>query len=302
MLTRLFDGEGRGSKNATKKFIRKIKDLEPDLVILHNLHGYYLNLSRIAEYLHKVSESGVKIIWRIHDLAPLTGHCAFFPGEDCKFLSEGCGKCPMRAAYPKSFVDRSRKNLARRRRILEKIIPQIEITCVSQWLSHRVRNSFLGKARKIEVVYPQVEPEFKPGEAKAGFVFTAASPWQKWKGYHELFELRRLIPEEIPMVVAGASKQQAKQLKKHGIIPVGRIDSSKEMAWYISRASVVVNPSHAESYGLLQREAIACDTPYAGYELPPSLENLQSPHPELRFVLRGDVQRLAENVIELFRK
>ena len=41
---RLFDADGRGSILATLKFIRWVKKFDPDVIHIHNLHGYYINI------------------------------------------------------------------------------------------------------------------------------------------------------------------------------------------------------------------------------------------------------------------
>ena len=42
---RLLDGCGRGSRAATKRFVRWAEEYDPDVLWLHNIHGYYINVS-----------------------------------------------------------------------------------------------------------------------------------------------------------------------------------------------------------------------------------------------------------------
>ena len=51
LISKLFDNQGLSSKNATDKFIEQINQLKPDIVHIHNLHGYYINYVRLLNFL-----------------------------------------------------------------------------------------------------------------------------------------------------------------------------------------------------------------------------------------------------------
>lgn len=235
-FARAFDGEGRGSQAATRKLARLIRKLRPERIVLHNLHGYYLNLKILSKHLLRAAEGGAEIRWTFHDFAPLTGHCAFLPAEGCDHMHHGCGSCPMSGAYPRTFIDRSKKNFERRKKLLAPLVPYLRIYCVSDWLAQNVKKSFFSEAKSIDVRYPEVAPVFCPQGPKTGYVLAAAYPWQKWKGYEDLFELRRKVPSEIPMVVVGANNRQKRRLAQAGMIPVGPLTKAEDMAWYYRRA------------------------------------------------------------------
>ncbi len=48
---RLYDASGFGSEKATYRFIEWVKSFDPDLIHLHNIHGYYLNVDILFRYL-----------------------------------------------------------------------------------------------------------------------------------------------------------------------------------------------------------------------------------------------------------
>ena len=90
LITRIFDLHGYGSKRATKKIIKKIKEIEPDVIQLHNIHGYYLNMEILFKYLKTCNK---KIVWTLHDCWAFTGHCSYFTYPECeKWKNEGCSK------------------------------------------------------------------------------------------------------------------------------------------------------------------------------------------------------------------
>ena len=140
VVTRLFDNHGLSSRRATKNFIKQIDVLKPDIIHLHNIHGYYLNYWILFDYLNKTK---IPIVWTLHDCWAFTGHCGHFIMADCERWKIGCGHCPItHTEYPKAFVDRSLRNY----RIKSDIFcanQNLHIVTVSEWLEGLVRQSFL---------------------------------------------------------------------------------------------------------------------------------------------------------------
>ena len=85
--TRLFDNHGLASRRATKKFIKQIDELKPDIIHLHNIHGYYLNYRILFEYLQGLS---IPVVWTLHDFWAVTGHCGHFIQANCNKWKTGC--------------------------------------------------------------------------------------------------------------------------------------------------------------------------------------------------------------------
>ena len=98
LITRLFDRTGYGSKIATIRFIRQIKKMDPDIIHLHDLHGYYVHLIILFNYLKKAEKP---ILWTLHDCWAFTGHCAYFDFAGCDKWRRMCNKCPQKKTYPK---------------------------------------------------------------------------------------------------------------------------------------------------------------------------------------------------------
>ena len=80
LKARLLDGAGFGSKRVTEKFIKWVKEYDPDIIHLHNIHGYYINIEVLFRYLQTC---GKKIIWTLHDCWSFTGHCVYFDYVNC---------------------------------------------------------------------------------------------------------------------------------------------------------------------------------------------------------------------------
>ena len=103
LVTRLFDLHGLASRRATKKFVRQIEKIRPDVIHLHNIHGYYLNYKILFRYLVK---SGTPVVWTMHDCWPVTGHCPHYTFAKCvvRTSEKGCRRCPQKRRYPASLL------------------------------------------------------------------------------------------------------------------------------------------------------------------------------------------------------
>ena len=134
--SRLFDRHGLSSKIATKRLIEKIKQIDPDVIHLHNIHGYYLNYPILFDYL---SQAGKPVVWTLHDCWAFTGHCSHFATANCYRWKSGCFTCPLKGIYPRSIgLDRSRENYADKRYYFNKV-KNLTIVTVSQWLKQLIQ-------------------------------------------------------------------------------------------------------------------------------------------------------------------
>lgn len=115
LKTLLFDRHGFGSIAATKVFIKELDKIKPDIVHLHNIHGYYLNIEIIFNYLKKIE---TPVVWTLHDCWPFTGHCTFFDRVNCSKWQTECNHCPNQKGYPRSIgLDQSRRNFYDKKKI-----------------------------------------------------------------------------------------------------------------------------------------------------------------------------------------
>ena len=99
LKTVLFDRHGFGSKEATLKLVEQIDEIKPDAIGLHNIHGYYLNIEVLFNYL---KDKNIPIVWTLHDCWAFTGHCTYFDSIDCKKWKTQCESCPKTKYYPTS--------------------------------------------------------------------------------------------------------------------------------------------------------------------------------------------------------
>lgn len=288
MATRLFDRHGLMSDKATINLIKRIEEISPDIVQLHNIHGYYLNYQILFSYL---SRTGLPVVWTLHDCWPFTGHCAYFDMADCRKWLNTCNHCPLKTIYPGSFlIDRSLKNFDQKRTAFT-AVENMHIVTVSNWLRDVVSHSFLGKFPSY-VIYNGIEvpSNIKKKNMKEKLVLGAASKWDPRKGLDIFVELRKLLPADYRIVLIGLSNKQIRSLPS-GIEGLNRINERGELNSWYSRAAVFVNPSLSETLSITNLEAQACGTPVVAFDSGGMAETISENTGLL--VNSGDVKELA---------
>lgn len=277
LRSRLFDGCGFGSTRATRLFIEWVKQYDPDLIHLHNLHGYYINIEIIFNYLR---DSGKRIMWTMHDCWAFTGHSALCDADGCEKWEKGCGECPQKNTYPCSIIDRSKKNWKRKRSIFTDI-PNMEIVTPSQWLSNCVSRSFLRKY-PIGVINNGIDTniiKYREGNGfrrkynldKKFIVLGVASSWGKEKGFYDYISLSRRLDHSIVVVLIGVSNR-LKTTEYANLLMLGKTDSAAELANIYSAADVFLNLTYCDTFPTVNLEARACRLPIITYDTGGSVE------------------------------
>ena len=278
--TRLLDQHGFGSRAATRRFLQQVRAYDPDVIWLHNVHGYYIHLGLLFTYL---KTCGKKIYWTLHDCWTFTGHCSHYMFVQCEKWKTGCYGCPQKREYPASFgLDQSRQNY-RKKKALFTGIPNLTVITPSQWLCDQVRQSFL-REYPVEVRYNTINTDvFKPtpGDFRTQYalegkflVLGVASVWSERKGLKDFLRLADMLDDAYRIVLVGVSEEQAKQLPAN-VIPIPRTNSVQELAQIYTAADVFVSPSYEENYPTVHLEAQACGTPAVCYDVGGSKETLQ---------------------------
>lgn len=289
---RLLDGEGLGSRSATRNLIAQVEALAPDIIHLHNIHDHWLNYKLLFDYLRRW---GGPVVWTFHDCWAFTGGCCHFENSGCFRWTDGCHKCPF---HRKFQLNRSARNFRLKNLSLKGLENRLTVVCVSKWLSDYVKQSFFGNCR-VEVIHNGIDLNvFKPSVSisKRNRILGVSNIWPPYKGLGDFIKLREILPQEIEMVLVGLNSKQISALPK-GIIGVGRTKSVNELVEFYQSAKVFVNPSHMESFPTVNLEALACGTPVVTYRTGGSPEAIT---PETGLVVaQGDIEGLAEAVRSL---
>lgn len=302
LKTAIFDRHGFGSILATKRLIAEIERINPDVIGLHNLHGYYINIELLFKYL---KNKQIPVLWTLFDCWAFTGHCSYFDNIDCKKWISGCSKCPKKSLYPSSYLfDKSIENYQQKRDLFNSL-DNIQLVVHSQWLNSLVEQSFL-KNITTNVISSGIDLDvFKPSKSdfkkKSGIhdkkiVLGCASIWDKRKGYDDFQQLAILLSDEYQIVLVGLNKMQLKQLNKR-IIGLERTENVSQLAELYSIADVFVNPTYLDNFPTTNIEALACGTPVVTYNTggsPEAIDELTG-----RVVTKGNIKELFARVLEV---
>ena len=269
-INTVFDRQGYGSYFMTQRIVRRLRQEHPDIIHLHNLHGYYINLPLLFHYLSEEYEG--KIFWTFHDCWPFTGHCAYFTAAGCDKWEKGCGKCPNKKVYPISlFADASKRNYMDKKRMFTSL-KNLTIIVPSEWMELMVKRSFFCNYPVITVnngidlkTFSYQKPlnnlydKYDINREKK-VILGVASVWDARKGLADFLALAPELPDEYQILLVGLSAGQIKRLPRN-IKGICRTGDAKELAMIYSLAHVFINPSIEESFSLVTVEAIACGTP-----------------------------------------
>lgn len=267
---RVADGAGFGSKRATEKFIEWVKYYDPDVIHLHNIHGYYLNVEVLFDYLR---ECGKKVIWTLHDCWAFTGHTPYCDSINCERWIKGCYECPLTRAYPASLVDKSNQNWKKKKEIFSGI-ENLTIITPSEWLAGLVGKSFLAEYQ-VKVInngidtsqfYP-VESDFRRKNGLEGkfIMLGVATAFDDMKGYSDFLKLSEMLGDEYIVVLVGLTKKQIKNLPRR-VFGIERTSSVRELTELYSAADLFLNLSYCENYPTVNIEAMSCGTSVLTYK------------------------------------
>ena len=301
LQTRLFDKHGLASESTTRKLIQQIEQIKPDIIHLHNIHGYYLNYLILFEYLSKVN---IPVVWTLHDCWPFTGHCAHWAFTGCDKWQTGCNRCIQQKSYPLSwFIDRSEQNYKDKKDAFTSV-PNITFVPVSNWLGNSILDTFM-KDYPIHRIYNGVDLSvFQPRDSKKEIfkqyqittghcVLAVTNVWTVSKGYNDLKQISSLLGNDYTLVMVGVNEKQQKELPAN-IKGILRTENITQLADLYAAADVFINPTYADSFPTTNLEALACGTPVITYRTGGSPEAIS---PETGFVVeQGDVQGMASAI------
>ena len=302
LKARLFDASGFGSKHSTKKFIKEIEKFKPDIIHLHNIHGYYVNIEVLFKYLKEHPE--IKKIWTLHDCWAFTGHCPHFEYVKCEQWKSECCKCVKKKEYPKSFIDRCNKNFIKKKKLFTEMENTILVT-PSNWLKRLVKISFLGKYL-VEVInngvdtnifkYTESDIKEKYNISEKKIILGVASVWDKNKGLDTFIELSKQLDSEYQIVLIGLNDKQIRSLPAN-IIGINRTENVQELVQWYSIAEVYFNPTLEDNYPTTNLEAIACGTPVVTFDTGGSPESAFAGKENI--IDKGHIKNFFENNIKL---
>lgn len=288
---RLFDGEGLGSSAPTKLLLYEIEKFNPDIIHIHNIHDHWLNYPILFEYLAKIR---TPIVWSLHDCWSFTGGCPHFEATSCyKWRDSECESCPHGHRKAASQFEL-------RKKYFSKIGSRLHIVGVSQWIADMVKQSFLGDSgANIYVINNGVDTSiFRPIQniEKRRRIIDVSSIWKDYKGWPDLMQLRKLLPDDVEIVLVGLPKERMKELPSN-IIGIQRTENIDELVRLYNESSIFVNPTHMDTFPTVNLEALACGIPVITYRTGGSPEAIDSSSGIV--IEKGNVKAMSEAILKV---
>lgn len=305
--TRLLDRHARGSRAATRAFVRALEAYQPDLLHIHNVHGYYLHAETLFDWIRV---HGLPTVWTLHDCWALTGHCSHFVRAACERWKAGCYDCPLKHAYPASYgLDASRANW-RWRRAAFATVPSLRIVSPSRWLDGVLMESTLCDVPRqvipngvdLSLFQPDDTGGHEAVRARYGIpddrpmLLAVASPFDDRKGFADALALSRILEDRAHIVLVGLTAKQTDGLPEN-VTGIERTDGPEALVSLYAAADCLINPTYEDTYPTVNMEAMACGTPVASYAVGGATEQLQVPMG--RPVPVGDPKALAHVALAL---
>lgn len=304
LMTRVFDTSGLHSKLVTKRFIEFLNEYDPDIIQIHNLHGYYINYPMLFEWLKARNQ---KTIWTLHDCWAFTGHCPYYSYIGCDKWKSGCYKCQQKHHHPSSYVfDRSKKNYIDKKNAFRGM-KDMTIVTPSKWLADEVAQSFLNDYNivvipngiQLECFHPTSNKFRKLNQLEKNIIILGvANLWAETKGLNYFIELAEQLPKEYKIVVVGLSKEQKANLPDN-IIGINKTDDLDELVDIYSSADIFVNPTLEDNFPTTNLEALACGTPVVTFNTGGSPEAIDE---TCGLIVQANIEALIEACKTLGKK
>ncbi|AMC92900.1 hypothetical protein AOC36_02540 [Erysipelothrix larvae] len=267
-MTLLFGRHGLHSSFQTRKLLKRLDAFQPDVVHLHNIHGFYLNIEMLFKYLKK---KNIRIVWTLHDCWSVSGSSAHFDYDGCEKWDEGCVVCKNTHVYPRVYgFKRQEKNFALKKRLFTSIdIDKMTIVTPSHWLEDLIKTTFLNRYHIVTIYNGISLSRFEAKKVQPALdtveLLGVANVWNKRKGFDDFLELAKMLPKHYHLTLIGLNEKQ-KDSCPSNVKGILRTSDFHELVKIYQAAHIYLNLSYEETMGLTTVEALACGTPCIVYD------------------------------------
>ena len=286
--TILFDNNLNICTLATKRLIKKIKEFNPDIIHLHNMHGYYVNVEMLFKFLKEYNKP---VVWTLHDCWPITGYCAAIDFYKCEKYKTECNNCPHKFSYPFSLFKQKIVKEYYLKKELFNSINDLTIVTPSKWLMSLVDRSYLKNCNK-EVVNNGINlDDFKQTKEKNDrfTVIAVAGVWAEDRGLNEMNKIIPLLDKDIDVIAVGKNSEQIKNCNS-----IKFTNSKQELVNLYSSSHLLMMPTLDDNFPTVNIEALACGTPVITYKTGGSPEIVDENTGEV--IEKGDYREMANRI------
>lgn len=301
LCARISGLQGYSSKKATQELIRYIRQCNPDIVHLGNLHSNFVNIKMLFHFL---GEEQIATVLTLHDCWFYTGKCSHYTVDNCFKWKTTCGNCPrLKKDIPSWCFDRTRKMLDDKRRSYNGI-KKLAVVGVSEWITKEAKQSILKEANIICTIHNWINLDiFREKKEEAAklkkklnlndkyILLGVAAVWGNIKGLDTFINIAKLLNNDEIIVLIGRLNNVD---LPPNIINIPETKDAEELAVYYSMADLFLQLSPEESFGKVVAEAMACGTPIITIDSTANAELVTS---ETGFVCqKDDVQEIIHKI------
>lgn len=256
---------------STRRLIEYLEHFMPDVVHLHDLHGYYVNIGPVVDYL---KAKRIPTVWTFHSEFMYTGKCGY--ALDCEKWKTECNNCPDLRSYPKSWFFDFTTRMFRDKQSMYTDFERLHLVAPTEWLADRMRQSMV-RHKSINVVhngldvvtFSRCDTKMLRSSLRLSTEFVVLSVGadllSERKGGGWVLELARRNPNAGIVFVMVGVEQVPKQIPPN-VIMLPRIYDQKLLAEYYSLADVLLLTSMKETFSMVCAESLACGTPVIGFD------------------------------------
>jgi glycosyltransferase involved in cell wall biosynthesis len=264
-LARITGRIGCFSVIPTWRLLRRLRKWKPDVIHLHNLHGWFLNLPMLFSYIKK---HNIPVVWTLHDCWTFTGHCPHFTMAGCEKWRSGCGSCSQFRHYPQTYFDCSEAMWKNKKKWFTGV-ENMTIVTPSRWLGDLVKQSYL-KDYPVKVINNGIDltvfkPDASAEKSEKPTLLGVSYEWNEKKGLDVFIELAQRLKEEYRIVLVGTDDAVDAKLPPD-IVSIHRTQDRQEMARLYAGADLFVNPTREDTFPTVNLEALACGTPVVTFD------------------------------------
>lgn len=264
LLEKLSGRNGFVAKFSTAFLIKRLNEISPDIVHLHNIHSHDIDLKMLFGYLKRKK---IRLFWTFHDCWAFTGGCTHYDMIGCEKWKSQCINCQSYRNFS-YFFDVTDKNFTDKIKVYAK---ELDLTIVtpSNWLGEQVKQSFL-KSYSIKVINNGIDLDlFKPRKSdfrkkydcENKFILLGVSfVWSVKKGIDIFIKLAQTLDSRYQIVLVGTNETVDKQLPSN-VISIHRTNNQVELAEIYSAADLFVQVTREENFPTVNIESLACGTP-----------------------------------------